>query len=116
MMDVSWLNALLVGAGCLALGYLIATRRLGRRTPFSCSSALDDGTSDGGENMKKKKNREKEPLEIEMLAEILEDFKMVCVLNKSRPLSFRCHHHLIRQLSSLLLLLLVIQTGSGRKE
>lgn len=74
-MDFTWLNAILVGAGCLAFGYffgsnyplrfLIATRL--RRM----SSIVDEK-----ENNKKKKNL-KNPLEIENLADVLDDFKMV---------------------------------------
>ncbi|RWR72133.1 peptidyl-tRNA hydrolase 2, mitochondrial [Cinnamomum micranthum f. kanehirae] len=84
MMDVSWLNALLLGAGCLALGYLIATRRLTRRSlsPPPPPSALDDSSDGQGQMMMmmKKKKQQQEPLEIEKLAEILEDFKMVLVV------------------------------------
>ncbi|XP_058108807.1 uncharacterized protein LOC131251837 [Magnolia sinica] len=72
-MDVSWWSALLLGAGCLALGYLIANRC----RPFHHSSPpiLEDG------KQKKKKNHpQQEPLEIEKLADILEDFKMVLVV------------------------------------
>lgn len=82
MMDVSWLNALLLGAGCLALGYLIATRRLTRRSLSPPPSALDDSSDGQGQMMMmmKKKKQQQEPLEIEKLAEILEDFKMVLVV------------------------------------
>ncbi|KAF7836565.1 peptidyl-tRNA hydrolase 2, mitochondrial-like [Senna tora] len=76
-MDLAWLNAILVGAGCLAFGYffgskyplrfLIATRLA------KMSSAVD------AKDNKKKKNL-KEPLEIESLADILDDFKMVLVV------------------------------------
>ncbi|XXG45225.1 hypothetical protein AAC387_Pa02g0359 [Persea americana] len=80
MMDVSWLNALLLGAGCLALGYLIATRRLTRRSLSPPPPPALDDHSDGQGQMMKKKKQQQEPLEIEKLAEILEDFKMVLVV------------------------------------
>ncbi|KAJ8642797.1 hypothetical protein MRB53_004545 [Persea americana] len=79
-MDVSWLNALLLGAGCLALGYLIATRRLTRRSLSPPPPPALDDRSDGQGQMMKKKKQQQEPLEIEKLAEILEDFKMVLVV------------------------------------
>ncbi|XAR52085.1 Aminoacyl-tRNA hydrolase [Bertholletia excelsa] len=72
-MDMSWLSALLVGAGCFALGYLISARFPARI--FFATRVSKDTFSDG-----KKKSRPKEPLEIEKLADILEDFKMVLVV------------------------------------
>ncbi|KAK9056485.1 hypothetical protein SSX86_023846 [Deinandra increscens subsp. villosa] len=74
MMDVTWLSAILVGAGCLALGFLIGERKPGLKFLLSKKvkhAALVDGT---------KKGRAKPPLEIEKLAEIIEDFKMVLVV------------------------------------
>ncbi|XP_043702669.1 peptidyl-tRNA hydrolase 2, mitochondrial-like [Telopea speciosissima] len=64
-MDLSWISALLVGAGCLALGYLIGTRR---HTQF-LASARENVASAVAESH-----------EIEKLADILEDFKMVLVV------------------------------------
>ncbi|KAG9455001.1 hypothetical protein H6P81_007905 [Aristolochia fimbriata] len=72
-MDLSWLPALLLGAGCFALGYLIANRR---RQFFSVPAAADEA-------LILKKNKQPKPsqiLEIEKLADILEDFKMVLVV------------------------------------
>ncbi|EOY10091.1 Peptidyl-tRNA hydrolase II family protein isoform 2 [Theobroma cacao] len=73
MMDFSWLSTILVGAGCLALGYCI-----GKRHPaclfFSSRGAKDTTIS------KANKKKNKEPFEIEKLADILEDFKMVLVV------------------------------------
>ncbi|XWS58741.1 hypothetical protein CRYUN_Cryun08bG0060200 [Craigia yunnanensis] len=73
MMDLSWLSAILVGAGCLALGYFI-----GRRHPaflFLSSRGAKDTTIS-----KANKKKTNEPSEIEKLADILEDFKMVLVV------------------------------------
>lgn len=75
LMDLSWLNALLLGAGCFVLGYLTASRR-GLRLSFS---SLLSGTGRGG-GKKSKKGREQESIDIEKLADILEDFKMVLVV------------------------------------
>ncbi|PKI75285.1 peptidyl-tRNA hydrolase 2, mitochondrial [Punica granatum] len=73
-MDLTWLSAIIVGAGCLALGYYI-----GERHPsfifFPARVAKESSASNSG-----KKNKPKEPLEIEKLAEIMEDFKMVLVV------------------------------------
>lgn len=71
MVDVTWLSAILVGAGCLALGFFIGARKpdlkfLLKKTVKT--AAIVDGN---------KKVRGKPPLEIEKLAEIIEDFKMV---------------------------------------
>ncbi|CAL5408085.1 unnamed protein product [Camellia sinensis] len=74
MMDMTWINALLVGAGCFALGYLMSARHLARNF---VSTRVAKETSVVDVN---KKNRSKEPLEIEKLADILEDFKMVLVV------------------------------------
>ncbi|KAK4740653.1 hypothetical protein SAY87_024241 [Trapa incisa] len=73
-MDISWLSAILVGAGCLALGYYI-----GERHPafffFQTRKAKETSVSNGG-----KKTKPKETLEIEKLADIMDDFKMVLVV------------------------------------
>jgi peptidyl-tRNA hydrolase, PTH2 family len=71
-MDVSWLSTILVGAGCLAMGFFIGTRKL--RIKFFITKKLEKAaeTVDGN-----KKEATKQPLEIEKLAEIIEDFKMV---------------------------------------
>ncbi|XWS42873.1 hypothetical protein CRYUN_Cryun16bG0051700 [Craigia yunnanensis] len=73
MMDLSWLSAILVGAGCLALGYCI-----GRRHP-ACLFLSLRGPKDATIS-KANKKKTKEPFEIEKLADILEDFKMVLVV------------------------------------
>ncbi|XP_039057150.1 peptidyl-tRNA hydrolase 2, mitochondrial-like isoform X1 [Hibiscus syriacus] len=72
MVDLSWLSAILVGAGCLALGYCV-----GKCHPtylFLSSRGTKDTT------ISKANKKIKEPLEIEKLADILEDFKMVLVV------------------------------------
>ncbi|KAI3757009.1 hypothetical protein L6452_04542 [Arctium lappa] len=74
MMDVTWLSAILVGAGCLAFGFFIGAQKSSRKflsTKAAEASALVDGNQKG---------RAKKPLEIEKLAEIIEDFKMVLVV------------------------------------
>lgn len=73
-MDLGWLSAILVGAGCLALGYCIGTRRPSWIF-LSAKVAKDASFGDGS-----KKNKPKEPLEIEKLADILDDFKMILVV------------------------------------
>ncbi|KAJ7949878.1 peptidyl-tRNA hydrolase 2, mitochondrial-like [Quillaja saponaria] len=75
-MDLTWLSAVLVGAGCLALGYLIGSRYPGRIF-VSLRGRLTEEISVGNV---KKKDKTKEPLEIEKLATIIEDFKMVLVV------------------------------------
>lgn len=71
MIDMTWLSALLVGAGCFALGYLLSAR-YPACIFASTRRAKETSAKDGN-----KKSRTKEPLEIEKLADILEDFKMV---------------------------------------
>lgn len=78
-MDLSWLSALIVGAGCFALGYCIGTR------PFFLISARK--ARDAAVANEMKKNKTKEPFEIEKLADILEDFKMVSHI----PRTFSIH-------------------------
>lgn len=74
MMDLSWLSTILFGAGCLAFGYCI-----GKGCPacFFVSVRRAKNAAVANEN---KKNKAKEPLEIEKLADILDDFKMVWLL------------------------------------
>lgn len=73
-MDMTWLTILLAGASCFALGYIVGVRHpayiflSGRR---GNSEFIFSG---------KKKNPLKESLEIEKLADILEDYKMVLVV------------------------------------
>jgi PTH2 family peptidyl-tRNA hydrolase len=71
-MDLTFLSAILVGAGCLALGYYIGARYPAR---IFISTRLSKDTAVVGNG--KKNDKPKEPLEIENLADILEDFKMV---------------------------------------
>ncbi|XP_077240836.1 uncharacterized protein LOC143881575 [Tasmannia lanceolata] len=73
MMDLSWVSALLVGAGCLALGYLIAKLR---PFPFTVRSPSPSPVVVA----QHKKQQKSLPLEIEKLADILDDFKMVLVV------------------------------------
>ena len=70
-MDLAWLSAVLVGAGCIALGYLIGSR-FPRRVLIRARLAKESSVLN-----EKKGGKTKEPLEIEKLADILEDFKMV---------------------------------------
>ncbi|KAK4433181.1 Peptidyl-tRNA hydrolase 2, mitochondrial [Sesamum alatum] len=74
MIEMTWLSALLIGAGCFALGCLIGARH-SSRSPFRLSrdTEITDDAS-------KKKNRGKQPLEVEKLADIIHDFKMVLVV------------------------------------
>ncbi|XP_068659986.1 uncharacterized protein [Aristolochia californica] len=72
-MDLSWLPAFLLGAGCFALGYLIANRR---RQFLSLPAASVDAV----DQKKSKQQQPSQTLEIEKLADILEDFKMVLVV------------------------------------
>jgi PTH2 family peptidyl-tRNA hydrolase len=71
-MDLTLLSAILVGAGCLALGYYIGARYPARI--FISARLPKDIAVDGNG---KKNDKPKEALEIEKLADILEDFKMV---------------------------------------
>lgn len=73
-MDLALLSAVLVGAGCLALGYYIGARYPAR---IFISARLNKDSAVAGN--RKKKDKPKEPLEIEQLADILEDFKMVAL-------------------------------------
>ncbi|KAJ6348571.1 hypothetical protein OIU77_006196 [Salix suchowensis] len=79
-MDLNWLSAMLVGAGCLALGYCFGTRRPSfifvRLTPKVVKDTKTNPSSHHGN----KKNKSKEPFEIDKLADILDDFKMVLVV------------------------------------
>ncbi|CAA2968060.1 peptidyl-tRNA hydrolase 2, mitochondrial-like [Olea europaea var. sylvestris] len=75
MIDMTWFSALLLGAGCLALGYFIGARQSAR---IFLSPRVSKGSEIVVEG--KSKNRGKQPLEIEKLADILEDFKMVLVV------------------------------------
>lgn len=75
MIDMAWLSAIILGAGCLALGYIIGMRHSSRTSLSNKASGDTETLIDG-----KKKKGVKPPLEVERLAEILEDFKMVLVV------------------------------------
>ncbi|KAK0581673.1 hypothetical protein LWI29_016728 [Acer saccharum] len=75
MMDLTWLSTI-IGAGCLALGYCIGARCPARIFVFARKAKIAAALA--SENKQNKKA--KEPLEIEKLADILEDFKMVLVV------------------------------------
>ncbi|GAU39966.1 hypothetical protein TSUD_61550 [Trifolium subterraneum] len=86
-MEMSWLSAILVGAGYLALGFFIGSHYpprfpLSRNFSFSNkdkeddASLLNDNDNNNGKHKKNSKPKIKDPLEIEQLADILDDFKM----------------------------------------
>ncbi|KAL5129793.1 Peptidyl-tRNA hydrolase 2, mitochondrial [Glycine soja] len=82
-MELSWLSAILVGAGYLALGYFIGSQYPPR---FLFSHKLSTKQKDASllndsDNKKRNtKSKLEDPLEIEQLAEILDDFKMILVV------------------------------------
>ncbi|KAH0978674.1 hypothetical protein GBA52_005851 [Prunus armeniaca] len=79
MMGLGWVGAILVGAGWLALGYCFGARYPPARIVLSARLAKKTAlANDTNGNNKKKKN--KDPLEIDNLADILQDFKMVLVV------------------------------------
>lgn len=82
-MDLSWLSAILVGAGCLALGYCIGARY---PAPFFMSARLTKGSVLVSSGNKNNRDKPKDPLEIEKLADLLGNFKMV--INLSLFLSY----------------------------
>ncbi|KAJ4822245.1 hypothetical protein Tsubulata_051147 [Turnera subulata] len=72
---------LLLGAGCLALGYCIGSRR----PRFVFLRLLNNAKPTNVSSQSNRKNNNiskpaKEPLEIDKLADILDDFKMVLVV------------------------------------
>ncbi|XP_062093201.1 uncharacterized protein LOC133798751 isoform X1 [Humulus lupulus] len=77
-MDLSWLSAILVGAGCLALGYFAGTSYPARI--FLSPRSSKDTTALVSTKKNKKKDNPKDPFEIEKLADILQDFKMILVV------------------------------------
>lgn len=74
MATLTWLSAIIVGAGCLAFGYYVGARYPGR---FLVSATGAKATVSKNGN---KKNHNQETLEVDKLADILEDFKMVLVV------------------------------------
>lgn len=89
MIDMAWLSAIILGAGCLALGYIIGVRHSSRTSLSNKASGGTETLVDG-----KKKKGVKPPLEVERLAEILEDFKMVSSLLS--PCLCLCQINLLR--------------------
>lgn len=83
-MEMSWLSAILVGAGYLALGYFIGSRKnFIFSQKFSFSKDKDASLLNDDKKNKQKKNTKpkiKDQLEVEQLADILEDFKMILVV------------------------------------
>nr|AMP82912.1 MIZU-KUSSEI 1 protein [Catalpa bungei] len=73
MLATTWLTAFFIGAGCFALGCLIGKGRSTRGAFRSKDTEITD-------NGRKKNNLVKQPLEVEKLADIIEDFKMVLVV------------------------------------
>jgi len=79
-MELTWLSAILVGAGYLALGYFIGSQY---PPTFLFSRKLlakhnDAALLNDTHNKKRNsKSKLKDPLQIEQLADILDDFKMV---------------------------------------
>ncbi|PIN23511.1 peptidyl-tRNA hydrolase [Handroanthus impetiginosus] len=73
MIGMAWLSAFLIGAGCFALGCLIGVGQSSRGASRSKETEITD---DG----KKKNNLVKQHFEVEKLADIIEDFKMVLVV------------------------------------
>ena len=72
-MDLTWLSAIVVGASCLVLGYCIGSKYPPRIFIKARLAKINQSSRNG------KKDKPKEPLEVENLADILDDFKMVCL-------------------------------------
>ncbi|CAM8991893.1 unnamed protein product [Rhodiola kirilowii] len=80
MVDLmTWLSTVIIGAGCLAFGFyigkccpniLLSLKSTAKGAAAAAAAAADT----------KKKHKSKVPLEIEKLADIIEDFKMVLVV------------------------------------
>ncbi|KAK2381358.1 Peptidyl-tRNA hydrolase II (PTH2) family protein [Trifolium repens] len=84
-MEMSWLSAILVGAGYLALGFFIGSHYpprfpLSRKFSFSKDKEDDSLLNHNNKQKKNTKSKIKDPLEIEQLADILDDFKMILVV------------------------------------
>lgn len=83
-MGLRWVGEILVGAGWLALGYCFGVHYPPAHIIFLArlakQAALANDSNNGKNKTKKNKqnkDKPKDPLEIENLADILEDFKMV---------------------------------------
>ncbi|CAH9070834.1 unnamed protein product [Cuscuta epithymum] len=74
MFDMTWLGAILLGAGCFAIGYITRARHSASLFLSSKVSGKAEIAVDG------KKKKVAQPLEIDKLADILKDFKMVLVV------------------------------------
>ncbi|XP_048448040.1 peptidyl-tRNA hydrolase 2, mitochondrial [Pyrus x bretschneideri] len=79
-LGLGWVGAILVGAGWLALGYCLGARYPPSRIIFSARLAKQAANDLNNGKKKKNKGKPKDPLEIENLADILQDFKMVLVV------------------------------------
>ncbi|CAN6567672.1 unnamed protein product [Malus baccata var. baccata] len=82
-LGLGWVGAILVGTGWLALGYFFGARyppRIIFSARLAKQAALANDLSNGKKKKKKNKDKPKDPLEIENLADILQDFKMVLVV------------------------------------
>ncbi|XP_068303083.1 uncharacterized protein [Pyrus communis] len=79
-LGLGWVGAILVGAGWLALGYCFGARYPPSRIIFSARLAKQAANDLNNGKKKKNKDKPKDPLEIENLADILQDFKMVLVV------------------------------------
>ncbi|KAI3802294.1 hypothetical protein L1987_30424 [Smallanthus sonchifolius] len=95
---VTFINAILVGAGCLALGFFVGAQKPSLKflsTKTVKTVALVDGN--------KKARATKPPLDIEKLAEIIEEFKVLVVRNDLKmgkgKIDVQCRgkHHLFKQ-------------------
>ncbi|XP_068312305.1 uncharacterized protein [Pyrus communis] len=87
LMGLGWMGAILVGAGWLALGYCFGVHYPPAHIIFLArlakQAALANDSNNGKNKMKtnkQNKDKTKDPLEIENLVDILEDFKMVLVV------------------------------------
>ncbi|BAT91125.1 uncharacterized protein HKW66_Vig0137040 [Vigna angularis] len=81
-MELTWLSAILVGAGYLALGYFIGSQ-YPPRFIFSRKLLTKDNDAtlfNDTNNKRNSKSKLKDPLQIEQLADILDDFKMILVV------------------------------------
>ncbi|XP_062000400.1 uncharacterized protein LOC133717703 [Rosa rugosa] len=80
MMGLGWVGAILVGAGWLALGYCFGARYPPSRILVSARAARLAKQKAVATDGNGKKKKTKDPLDIEKLADILQDFKMVLVV------------------------------------
>uniref|UniRef100_A0A7N0TBF7 peptidyl-tRNA hydrolase n=1 Tax=Kalanchoe fedtschenkoi TaxID=63787 RepID=A0A7N0TBF7_KALFE len=78
MMDITLLTTVLIGAGCGAFGFFIG--KCCQNIVSSSKSTVNGAAAAATDTRSKKINKSKMPLEIEKLADILEDFKMVLVV------------------------------------